>query len=81
MMSHSFMFLWGVGVGQGGSSQWRYVFIKFCTSKSVISILFVLRSIQVTKNAFTVHERKQNWPSIISLLVATMRRYTKLLVI
>jgi hypothetical protein len=42
-----------VGVG-GSGGQWRYVFIKFYISNSVISIQFVLKSIQVTKNAFTV---------------------------
>lgn len=59
----------------GGGGQWWYVFIKFYISNSV------LRSIQIRKNAFTVYERKQIWPSIISLLVATMRQYTKLLVL
>lgn len=69
------------GGGGGGSGHWQYVFIKFYISNSVISIQFVLRSIQVTMNAFTVYERKQIWPSIISLLFATMRQYTKLLVL
>ena len=33
------------------------------------------------KECFHSCERKQIWPSIISLLVATIRQYTKLLVL
>jgi len=65
---------------RGGGGQWRYVIIKFYISKSFISIQFVLRSIQVTMNAFTVYERKI-WPSIISLPFATMRQYRKVLML
>jgi hypothetical protein len=75
------MFLLGGGGGVRGSGQWQYVFIKFYISNSFISVQFVLRSFQLTINVFTVYERKKIWSSIISLLVATMRQYTKLLVL